>query len=241
MAVVELRGNTVEMLFSNQAFDETAHAVDWPLLLDYHLKPMGIPLSRISQRIQELLEEARSEGEGRLLSVYNTDYYELRARSLARHGNACAILMSITNLSQISSMANQQLLDEGLRSLYSVYEQVSVIDLNERTVVSLYLDRGSGHKLPTGNLLSRIKEYAQQRIYPDDRDRFIRFMDPETLESRAAQEGGISIHLRALTFHGSYTWKCYQLVRIRPNCYYLLIRAAEKRSENCRQSINRPR
>ena len=228
MAIVELRGDMAEMLFANQAFEKTAAAVDWPLLWDQRREPSGIPMGRISQRLQKLLNETRSEGEGKLLSVYDNDYYEMRARVLARQGNSCAILMSVTNLSQISAMANQQQLDEGLRSLYSVYEQVSLIDLKALTTVSLYLDRGSSHKLPTGSLLARIDEYADQRIYPDDRDRFRQFMDPATLEERAAQEGGISIHLRALAFHGSYTWKCFQLVRIRQDTYYLLIRAAEK-------------
>ena len=228
IAILELKGNMAEMLFANQAFESTASAIDWPLIWDHHRESEGIPLNRISQRIQKLLEDTRSEGEGKSLFVYDNDYYELRARTLARQGDACSILMSVTNLSEISAMANQKQLDEGLRSLYSVYEQVALINLKDLTVVSLYLDRTSSHKLPTGNLLARIEENAEQRIYPDDRERFRQFMDPDTLEERAAREGGISIHLRALSFHGSYSWKCYQLVRIRQDAYYFLIRAAEK-------------
>ena len=228
IAILELKGNMAEMLFANQAFESTASAIDWPLIWDHHRESEEIPLNRISQRIQKLLEDTRSEGEGKSLFVYDNDYYELRARTLARQGDACSILMSVTNLSEISAMANQKQLDEGLRSLYSVYEQVALINLKDLTVVSLYLDRTSSHKLPTGNLLARIEENAEQRIYPDDRERFRQFMDPDTLEERAAREGGISIHLRALSFHGSYSWKCYQLVRIRQNAYYFLIRAAEK-------------
>lgn len=228
MAIVEMKGKQVKMLYANQAFDKIAAAVDWPFMMEHRSKPLALCLDRFSQHLRNLLEEARTEGESKLFSVYDNDYYEMRARRQAYQGDMCAILMSAVNLSQMSAMISQQHLDEGLRSLYSVYEQVSVIDLNEQTVVSLYLDRESGQKQPTRSLPAHIEEHAENRIYPDDRDRFRRFMDPSTLEERAAQSGGTSIHLRCLTFHGSYSWKCYLLVRIRQNTYYLLIRSAEK-------------
>lgn len=117
LAIVELKGDMAGMLFENEAFEKTASAVEWPLLWDYHREPSPIPLNRISRRLQKLFEETRSEGEGKLFSVYDNEYYEMRARLLSRQGNISALLMSVTNLSEISAMANQQQLDEGLRSL----------------------------------------------------------------------------------------------------------------------------
>ena len=227
LAIVELNGDSAQMLYSNQAFDETASAVDWPLLWCQNNEPTVIPISRISQRLQKLLEDAKTEGEGKLLSVYDNEYYEMRAHRLARHKDICSVLMNVTNLSQMSAMASQQQLDDGLRSLYSVYELVLLINLNDRTVVSLHMDRESDHELPTGSLLVWIEEYVRQRVFPDDQERFMRFICPETMEARAALSGSISTYLRVLSYHGAYDWKSFQLVRIRENIYYLLIHSAE--------------
>lgn len=227
IAVVELRGKAAEMLFANDAFAKTASAIDWPLKWDYQAGMACIFLRKFSLRMQKLLEEARSGGEGRLLSVYDNEYYELHATRLARSGDACAILMNVSNLSRMSDMVRQEQLDEGLRSLYSVYEQVMLINLNDLTVMALHLDRDMGQKMKTGSLTARIDEYAEKRLYPDDRERFRRFLCPASLEERTVRDGGINIHLRTLSLHGSYDWKCYQLVRIRKNIFYLLIRNAE--------------
>ena len=240
MAIVELRGDTAEMLFANEAFEKTAAALDWPLLWDHCAEPSRVPMSRVSQRLQKLLEEARSEGEGRLMSVYDNDYYELRAKRLAQSRGVCAVLLNVTNLSRISALVNQQQLDDGLRSLYSVYEQVSLVNLNDLTVVSLHLDQDATNKMPTGSLLARIEELSERRLYPDDRERFRRFIDPATLEERAAQEGSISIYLRVLGFHGNYDWRNYQLVRIRQNTYYLLVRGAESEVSELRSAYREP-
>ena len=232
LAVIELRGDAAEFLFANQAFEDTAPAVDWRVL--WHRSDTtleGIPLGWLSRRLAELLDEARNKGSGKMLMVYNDEYYEMRARRLSRQGNVCAILLGITNLSQIAALDNQKKLDDGLRSLYSVYEQVSLISISEnnRTVIPLYGDSEANQVPPTGNLLARMEEYAATHIFPEDRERFMRFMDPDTLKQRMdkAGSGSISIHLRTLILHGAYAWKCYLLVRIQENTYYLLVRDAQ--------------
>ncbi|MBR0410488.1 MAG: EAL domain-containing protein [Eubacterium sp.] len=228
LAILELKGDEAEMLFSNQAFEDTAFSTDWPLAWTGPTGMSILPLDRISQRLQKLLEETRTEGKGRILSVYNDDYYEMRTLRLARYGSSCTILVSITNLSQVAQVDSQQSLDEGLRSLYSAYEQVLLINLDNLTVISLHRDRDAGLRLPAGNLRDRTEEYSRHRLFPDDRERFKSFMCPDTLEERVSQSGNISIQLRTLSFHGVYVWKSYWLIRIRKNSYYLLIRDVEK-------------
>ena len=239
LAILELRGDTAELMFDNKAFERTVPALDWPLAWLQTAGASALPLNRLSQRLQKLLEEARSEGEGELFSVYDEEYYEARALRLAQHGDSCAILMSVTNLSQIASLDNQQQLDDGLRSLYSLYEQVLLLNLNNSTVVSLHMGRDTDHGLSTGSLTARMEKYAA-RLFPDDRERFLRFLCPETMEERVTRAGSISIHLRELGFHGAYTWKNYSLVRIRKNNYYLLVRDAEGEVSEFRNAWQMP-
>lgn len=227
LAILELSSNSVAMLFANQAFETTAPALDWPLLSNSGTGVNYIPLERITQRMQHLLEETRINGKSSLFFVFNDEYYETRTSRLAQLDRSCAILVNVTNLSRIAALDQQKLLDDGLRSLYSVYDQVLLINLNEMTVLSLHQSNDADHRLTAGTLQTRIEEYANELLFPDDRERFITFMCPDTLDERTLLNGGISIHLRILSFHGAYTWKCFHLVRIRENIYYLLIRSAE--------------
>jgi len=227
LAILELRGDELRVLYVNQAFEDMASSTDWKNLECLLSDDSGIHLRDLSGRLQKLLEETRSEGDGRLFSVYNDDYYEMRTIRLAQQSNATAILVNMTNLSQIAAMDSQQELDEGLRSIYSVYEQVSLINLNNYSVVALHMKHEADGLFPTENLVSRINEYAENKIFPEDREKFKRFMDPETLEERVTRRNAVRTHLRSLTYHGAYSWKCYILLRIRENIFYLLIRDAE--------------
>ncbi len=228
LAILQISGADAMLLYANLAFERIAPAVDWPICWQDSGELISIPVNRISQKLQALLQETRDTGESRILSVYNDDYYELRARRLARHGNEFAVLLSMTNLSKLSAVEDRQQIDEAMRSLYSMYEQVSLINLTDNTVIYIHTDRDTASRLPAGNLAARIDEYSATRVFPDDRERFRRFIEPETLESRAAHSGGISTHIRTRTAGGVYSWKSYNLVRIRENKFYLLIRNAER-------------
>ena len=227
LAILELSGHEARLLYSNLSFENTAAAVDWPICWLNAGELISIPVNRISQRIQTLLQEARSKGESRMLSVYNDEYYEMRALRLAFQGNTYAVLLSMTNLSKMSAMEDRQQIDEAMRSLYSLYEQVSLINLNDNTVIAIHQDRDTASRIQTGSLLTRIDEYSESMLFPDDRERFRSFMEPDTLESRVIHAGGISTYLRTRTVNGVFAWKSYNLVRIRENMFYLLIRDAE--------------
>lgn len=227
LAILELRGDLAVLLYENLSFEKTAPPADWPFCWDPSSKLPAVPVNQLSRRIRQLLTETKDSGKSRMLSVYDDDYYEINTLRLALHGDGCAILLSMTNLSRLSAMVSQQQIDEAMRSLYSLYEQVWLINVNDNTVVPLHLEHDMGSQLPAENLLTRIEEHAVQMLFPEDRERYKQFMQPDTLEERLARTGGISTCLRARTFGGAYSWKSYNLVRIRENSFYLLIRDAE--------------
>ncbi|MBR1708716.1 MAG: EAL domain-containing protein [Clostridia bacterium] len=233
LALLELRGENVEMLYTNQAFDESAAAIDWSRALKkteahhtHHLD--AIPMNRLSRRLASLLESTRLNGESKMNTVYNDEYYEIKAKRLAMYRDICGILMSITNLSQSAAMDNQRKLDEGLRSLYSVYEQVALLDLQTNSYTQLYTDSKEFRKSYPGNLRDQLFAIETKQIFPEDQHRFMNFTNIDTLEDRMMQSGGrsLSLHLRTRAAHGAYVWKCYLLVRIQEGSYYLLVRDA---------------
>ncbi|MGX8705654.1 MAG: EAL domain-containing protein, partial [bacterium] len=228
LALLELRGDQVGVCFTNEAFEQMAADVNWGMVFSRTFRMDTIPLNRLSAHLKGLLEETRTEGRGRMLMVFNEQYYEINTLCVAAHGDRVCILMRMVNLSQSAELENQKQLDEGLRSLYSMYERVVLIDLNKSSASMLYMDADAKDIPPELPLANYLADFARTRIFPEDRTRFLRFTRPTTLEERVlkAGTGSINLHLRALTYHGAYGWKCFLLVRIRENVYYMLVRDA---------------
>ena len=230
LALVELRGDEAKLLLTNDAFDAMAADMDFRVLFGESALTADAALRQLSVQLRRLLEEARSgAGKGRLHLVYGGDYYEFRTLRLARQENLCGILLRMDNLSRGSDLTRQKALDEGLRQIYSIYNWVSLLDLRAGTITPLHLDAREQIVPLTGDLNSIRAEYAFSRLLPEDRDRFLRFSDPDTLDARvlASGTGAISVHLRSRTYHGNYIWKCYTMLRLRESVYYMLVRDAE--------------
>ena len=233
LAVVEKQADSMLMLLTNDAFDAAAAAIDWCAVFG-NLAPD--PLARDARRMTEvprhllrLLEEARLAGESRMNFVDGGEYYEIRAKRVAAHGDRCSLLLRMDNLSRGAELERQQELDEGLRRLYSVYDRVSLLDLDKGSFTSLFSDSGEDENREE-NLRSFIQRYAGERIYPEDRQHFLLLMDPDTLADRvsAAQRGFIGAHLRTRQHHGRYLWMLHTVVHSHGPCYFLLQRDAEE-------------
>ncbi len=223
LAIIEMRGNQARPLFHNLAFESMATEIGWLELLD---TSSPRPLDSFPRHLSGLLEETRSIGTGKNFSVFNDEYYAFETRRLARHGDTCTLLMSVMNLSRTKELERLNQLDEGLRSLYAMYDQVCLIDLYDMTIESLYTGAAEDWRDKPSRIETYVKKMSSERIFQDDRERFVRFIRPGDLEDRIRESGTecLSSHLRVLAFHGKYVWKCFLLVRIRADRYYLLIR-----------------
>lgn len=230
LALLELREKEVQLRYTNLAFDETASGIDWKVIFGVvegqPVRHESIPLGQLSTHLRRLLEETRASGKGKMYFVYNDEYYEMQAKRISAYDDICGILLRMDNLSRGAEVSRQRDLDQGLRQIYSIYDRVSLVDLKAGTATPLYLDSRE-EKVPlTGDLETIVHQYATEWIFPEDRERFLTFLDSESLERRVVQEGKgyISIHLRTRTYHGAYIWKCYTMVRIREGIYYMLVR-----------------
>ena len=234
LAVLELRGDDVFLLFTNDAFDETASGVDWNMVF-------GIPEKRLFQheplRLQQfsghmirLLEEAREVGVGKMYFVDKNEYYEMRAKRIAEYHEMSSILLSMTNLSRGAELTRQESLDEGVRQIYSIYDRVGMIDLNQFSYMPLYADDREEMESSMRDPREVLQNYARERIFPEDRQRFSRFADLDTLEERIMKSGRswISIFLRSRLYHGNYIWKLHTFLKVRDGVYFILVRDAEE-------------
>ncbi|MBQ9493731.1 MAG: EAL domain-containing protein [Oscillibacter sp.] len=233
LAVLELRDETVRLLLTNDAFDEASGAIDWLTIFgnietDPDMRD-AIRLRDMSAHMERLLEEARSSGNGKMYFVDNGEYFELQAKRIAGRGKLCSILLRLDNLSRGAEISRQEKLDEGLRAIYSLFDQVAVMDIEKMSFTPLYAD-SKEVQAPTEEDLQHVHHrYSEEWIYAEDRARFLLLTDPSTLAERVAQSGRgyVSAHLRTRLFHGNFIWKLYTLMYVRDSIYFMLVRDAQ--------------
>ena len=232
LATLELRNDDVRLLFSNDAFDRTAAALDWNMVFgapkEYLLRQDTLCLKDLSGHLARLLEEARASGNGKMYFVDKDEYYEMRAKRIAEYNETSSILISIVNLSQSAEIRRQDTLDEGVRQIYSMYDTVSLLDLDKNTATALYMDSKEEHPPQTENLRNILERYAQDSVFPADRQRYMDLTNPDTLEERLSRSGRgyVSAYLRTRLYHGNYVWKLYLILRVRKNVCFLMARDA---------------
>ena len=227
LAIVEVRGNAFSILFYNTAFENTAVGTGLVAnLFTQELLRVPQPLSALPARVINLMDDARSGEEGRMHFISKDEYYEIQAKRIAETRGAYSVLLRMSNLSKASRAKSTTHLDEGLRQLYTLYDRVTLLDTAADTITPLYV--GTKEDVLSGRTgIHRLaEEYAEKWIFPDDRQEYLRLVDPDTLEERVRRAGktNVSHYFRTYIRHGQYGWKQYTLLRLRANVYAELIR-----------------
>ena len=244
LAVLELRSGEVRLLFSNDAFDETVSALDWSMIFgasrNFLVQQDTLPLDKLSGHLIRLLEEARASGTGKMYFVDKDEYYEMQAKRIAEYNDTSSILVSLVNLSRSAEINRQDMLDEGLRQVYNIYDHILLLNLKENTARALYMDSKEDQPAPLESLAYTLERYAQESVFPADRQRFLSFTSPETLEDRVSRSGGgyVCTYLRTRLYHGNFIWKRYIILRVRMQVFFLMVQDAGEEIRELQSILN---
>lgn len=227
LALAEVRKDYFSILFYNTAFEETA--LETGMFADIFSqeqlrKPQ--PFNLLSDRIISLMDSTVGGEEGRMLFSAHDEYYEVQAKCVAKTSDKYSVLIRMSNLSKTARTANTSLLDDSLVRIYSMFERITLVDLNEDTIRPLYTTTREELVSQNTGALSMAQEYAEKYIYPEDRDAYLRMVDPRTVEKRF-REAGVNFMTRVLRtkgHHGEYVWKEHTDLRLEENVYLILIR-----------------
>ena len=234
LALAEMRKDDFSLLFCNQAFEQNVgNTVLLPDIFRPEQLGMSHPYSVIPARIGKLLESTRSQGTGRMLFVSNEEYYELKAKCVARRRGAYCVLLQLNNLSQESQSASTSVLDEGLRQIYTLFERIILVDLKKDCLTPLYVGTKDYLTSRREGLTEIAQSYARELVFPDDREAFLRFWEADTLEQRLTDSrlSSLSALFRCLVGNGRYEWKQFLLLRYRPGIVVELVRSAHREME----------
>lgn len=227
LALAEFAKDFFRILFYNSAFEETASATGlFSNIFTQEMLCQAQSFDMISDKIINLMDSVRSEGDGRMLFTYHEEYYEIRARRMAQTKDRYCVLIRITNLSKDTQSESTGYLDDFVRQVYEVFERITLVNYREDSIRPLYTavreDLLSGRK----NVKALLAEYADAFIYPEDRERFLWLFDPKRAYEHFEETKDVCFAeiFRTSVRHGQYAWKEYTLLRIDEERYLMLIR-----------------
>ncbi len=105
--------------------------------------------------------------------------------------------------------------DDALKTLYSLYDHINLLDLNASKVTRLYTSVSAYSWEQTADFNDYTKEYSSKYIHPDDVDAYLEYSDIDHIrESFADGTRPFSMsYFRTKKDDGKYVWKAYIVMR----------------------------
>ena len=227
LALAEFTADAFRVLFLNTAFEETARSAGaFTGTFTQETLCLLQPYHKLTRNVLNLIDAVKVHGDGRTLFTTNEQYFELRARRMARTEDKSCLLFSITNLTKDSQAEKTGYLDDSIRRIYALYERITLLNYPEDSIRPLYTDTREDLLSNRRGIRQLVEEYAERYVYPEDRAQFVRAFDPSPATARLRERGVVSFSqvFRSSVRHGQYAWKEYTLLKIDEDDYFMLVR-----------------
>lgn len=227
LALAEISASFFKVLFYNTAFEQTANGTGmFSNIFSKEMLCQPQPLQLLPDNIINLMDSVKDGGDGRMLFTINEQFYELKVRRMAKTRGRYCVLIQITNLTKDTQLQNTAHLDEFVRRIYALFERITLINIAEDSIRPLYTATREDLLSDRRGIQKLVREYAEKYVYPDDRETYLRFFDPQEAKKRLAKSSGVSfsVMVRSSVRHGQYAWKEYTLLKLDEDRYFALIR-----------------
>ena len=195
------------LLLKNEALKQVADAVygGGNIYFEGNEVPHGHP---IYPWLQALIEGSRASGqEQSVVAMRNGFMLKNTMHTLAGNESLCGGTVSIINMSVKDEHGPVQTLDMLYRNMMRVFDALYFYQGDKKTV-DVILSSIPGMK--PGSVLTPAQwRHLADYVHPDDRKKFLQFIQPENVQKIAA--GSIhrlsASHFRIKDSHGRYRWK----------------------------------
>ena len=218
LAIMSNVNNDLHYLFANEAYMQELKSLGINSLEEDE----GSYFSKdtlSSEKFIAVTNKANVSGNVEVVDFTIDNYYcRMEVKRIADYSEGFALLCMLRNYSKNSMVLHRSDLDTTLRSLYSIYDRIELMDLKTGYSRNLFLSRhilGDYDKNPTSEELA---DFSEKEVYPEDRNRFLAFFDAATLEERIKSSGlnYISSCFRIRAMDGNYYWSLLLLISAGP-------------------------
>ena len=214
LALVEYDGESFAVLDFNAPFAEALESIGLAdvVAAEQLVNDTNRHFARLSRR---LVETIKHDEFARQDYVLNGVSGVLRAKYISSHESRTTVLVTMNSTVSISDHRRRERMDEATGTLFSIYEHVDIIHLDEGYSEPVFSQASFKEVYDVPDLQDAVRQFADQELYPGDRDRYIEFMDVDTMIERIDAGGRSYIvgFFRIRDRGGDFTWKLVALIR----------------------------
>ena len=214
LAIISCIDDELHYLFANDAYIQELKSVGINSLQiderDYLSKS-----SPVSEKFIAVAKKANASGNVETTDFIIGNYYcRMEVKRIAEYSDGYALLCLLRNYSKNSMVLQRDNLDTTLRSLYSIYDRIELVDLESGHSRNLFLSKHTKTDYNKAPSRDELAHFAKTEVFPKDRRRFLEFFDLDTVEERIRLSGMsyISSWFRTKTVTGSYSWTLVILI-----------------------------
>ena len=214
IAFVEYAEGRIRYLFANESYKRVIKELDG-VSTEAVEKEFEKGDSPLRDKFLSMMMNARESGDVVGLDfIRGRNYGYAQVRAIAGYPGGNAFLCILHNLSDDALLSRSSLLSEHMRSLCSIYEMITLVDLNTGYSETIFSSVQTKHEYNKRPAQDELRDYAEQEIYPDDREKFVQFTDLSTIEKRIAESPTrhISAPFRTVTSGGTFVWSLYSFL-----------------------------
>ena len=226
LCILERKNDTYRFLYTNREFDNDMRILGAVDAQDMIQKLVYFNI--LSKESIHTFGEAIYRGDlAKVNFMLNGDYCSAKAKCVSVDESRHAILLSVTNVTRSMEIDHEQVMNQSMRNIYSMYLRVSVMRLKDKTITPVFEHTHTEIGVDKAYDLNYIMAYhCKKSIHPEDRQLYLDFMDPKTIESRifASKDGFINTKIRSLDGDPDYTMKMYLALAMGNHEVLILVR-----------------
>lgn len=207
-------GRQVVVLSENEAYRNVVRATMGKGEHDAHERlTVGSPFWK---KYQAFLSKVAASGkEENMTYVDNGQYFKIRVRKVASLGDTILCRAHIYNITYDQDMTSFRQYDDIFRNLMLIYDGVYFFDMARGELQVIESMNSLMHAGQRIKAIPRIvQRYANYYVHPEDRARFLDFLEPHSLLRRASHSGRSEVigMFRIREADGSYKWMVFDAV-----------------------------
>ena len=214
IAFVEYSDGDIKYLFANESYMRIIREMG-----EDSLDSIEVEFSRgespLKEKFLSMILSAKETGETVGLDfIRGRKHCFAQVRAVADYPGGNAFLCILHNLSDDALLSRSSLLSEHMKSLCSIYEMITLVNLNTGYSETIFSSVQTRHTYNEKPATEELRDYAENEIYPEDRERFIEFTDLSTIEQRITESPTrhISAPFRTRITGGTYVWSLYSFL-----------------------------
>lgn len=184
LALAEISESGVKFRYASKTFIKELKKIGYNGIRDLEEAIENVPESSY----REILDQVRASLKtGELIKrdyFYNNLYFSYSSKCIAKTENKYMLAVSMHSFSPTHSADRAELFDKYSRVLIDTYDHITVVDHNTNSIVTrLYSKIGFNNDYLTLPLDKAKLYFAEKEIPPSERERFLRFIDPDNIEA----------------------------------------------------------